>query len=54
MTNGRIVSLAECESRSNASKTRTVPNSSTANATATQVTVFQLTDGMVVPRSGLS
>jgi hypothetical protein len=33
ITNGRIVSLAECESRSNAMKTMTVPVISRAKAT---------------------
>ncbi len=45
---GRMVSLAECELRSKARKTRTVPYTRKTNATPMPVTTFQLTsDGMV-------
>src|SRR5712691_2758057 len=40
MMNGRMVSLAECESRSKAMKTRTVPYASTARAIPTIPNVF--------------
>jgi len=48
MMNGRMVSLAECESRSNAMKTRTVPYASTAKAIATNPSDFRfISTGMV-------
>src|SRR5438132_8613601 len=53
ITNGRIVSLAECELRSKASKTRTVPNSSTTNAMPTQTRVFALMRRNGSPAAGI-
>ena len=48
MTNGRIVSLAEFELRSNASNTATVPYARRRNATASAATSFQfIAKGMV-------
>ena len=48
ITNGRMVSLAECELRSKASKTRTVPNIKTTKAMPMPTRVFQATHGMVI------
>ena len=48
MMNGRIVSLAELELRSKASKTATVPYSKKMSATASQPAVFRfMARGMV-------
>ena len=48
MMNGRIVSLAECESRSKAMNTRTVPYMSTANAIPTAPRALRfISNGMV-------
>jgi F420-dependent oxidoreductase-like protein len=55
MRNGRMVSLAECESRSNARNTSTVPYASTTKATPTAERDFQFAiEGMVVRRRVLS
>ena len=53
MMNGRMVSLAECESRSKAMKTRTVPYASAAKATPTNPTVLTvISQGMLGEMSG--